>query len=178
MEGDMSDSSAVYNSVRNLYDQYRTASLNRKYYGCRLQAIRGWNNFFEIAIAIGTSSVVGGWSLWHTGVGSTIWTILGGVTALLAIVKPFLQLSKQVERYTKLFIGYGDAFYDFELLVNEIGRIRRYNDEIDAAFRKTIDRLKQLAADDDPQPNHKLVKDCTGEVNREIPPDRLWWPEK
>jgi len=177
-EENMFDEGAMFNPVRDLYFQYRTVCLNRKYYGYRLQAIRGWDKFFEIVIAIGTSSVVGGWSLWHAGIGSTIWAVLGGLTALVAVIKPFLQFSKQVERYTKLFIGYGDTFYDLELLVSEIGRKRNYNDEMEMAYHKTLDRLKQLAADDDPQPNRKLVLKCTDEVNKEIPMERLWWPER
>jgi hypothetical protein len=176
-EADMPAADAIYNSVRTLYSQYRTVSLNRKYYGNRLQTFRGWDRFFEITIAIGTSSAIGGWAIWHASIGSSLWAVLGALVAVLAVIKPFLQLSKQIERYTKLFIGYGDTFYDLDLLVFEIGRTQIYSNEMDKAYRKTLERLRLLAADDDPQPNQKLLRKCTAEVNKEIPMTSLWWPQ-
>lgn len=173
----MPDAGAIYNSVRTLYSQYRTVCLNRKYYGCRLQTIRDWDKVLEISIAIGTSTAIGGWALWRASIGATIWAVVGGLVAVLAVIKPILQLSQEIERYSKLFIGYGDTFSDLGNLVDEVGKTENYSGEMDVAFRKTFERLKQLAADDDPQPNQKLVQKCTDEVNREIPVDSLWWPK-
>jgi hypothetical protein len=174
----MSTSDVTYNSIKNLYDQFRTVYLNRKYYGYRLQRIQSLDKGLEISIAIGTSSAIAGWSLWNLKVGSTIWTIYGGLIALLAIIKPFLQLSKQIERYTKLFIGYGDMYFDLELLVNEVGRTRQYSREMDISYRKTIERLKQFSADDDPQPARRLITKFMKEVNNEKPASGFWWPQK
>ncbi len=172
----MSRETLLYRSVRDLYDNYRTAYMNRKYYGYRLATVKRWNTGAEIVIAIGASSAIGGLFLGNKL--EVFWQVYGGLVALLAIAKPFLQFSKQVERYTKLFVGHGDTYYDLYLIVAEVNRKEAFNSSMQKSYRETLERLKQLAAEDDPLPSQRLVRRCFDEVNREIPVERLWWPAK
>lgn len=167
----------LFRQVYNLYTRYCDALYNRLYYSRRLKIIKGWNTSLEVLLAVGTSSVIGSWALWGDEAGGTAWTILAGTAALLAVVKPVLQLTKQVERYTRLFTGYGDAFFDLDLLVSEVQSSEDYPPEIDGRLRDIQQRLKELATEDDPIPSKELEAKLRGEVQRIRPKETFWWPK-
>ena len=168
---------SLYDSVKNVNNTYRTALMNRKYYGYRLSAVRKWNTALEILIAVGTSSAVGAWAIWKsTSVGANVWAILAGLAVLLAVVKPFLNLSKDVERYSKLFVGHGDVYYDLGTLTLELARVKNYTDKIHEAFLRARERIKQLGIEDDPKINERLRRRFYEEAKEEIPVGSLWWP--
>lgn len=168
---------SLYDCVKNVNNTYRTALMNRKYYGYRLSMVRTCNKALEILIAVGTSSAVGAWAIWKsTSIGANVWTIVAGLAVLLAVVKPILDLSKDVERYSKLFVGHGDVYYDLKTITMELGRVRGYTDKINETFEKTVERIKQLALEDDPKIRKKLRRRCFEEVKEEIPVESLWWP--
>ena len=81
-----------------------------------------------------------------------------------------------MEKYSELFVGHGDVYYDLKTITMELTRFRDYTDKIDEAFRRTIERIKQLALKDDPKINEKLRRRSFEEVKREIPVESLWWP--
>jgi len=168
---------SVYDSVKNVNNTYRTALMNRKYYGYRLSTVRTCNRALEILIAVGTSSAIGAWAIWKsTSIGANAWTIVAGLAVLFAVVKPILNLSKDVERYSKLFVGHGDVYYDLKTITMELARLRDYTDKMNETFQKTLERIKQLALEDDPRIDEKLRRRCFKEVKEEIPVESLWWP--
>jgi hypothetical protein len=168
---------ALWNRVKALQDAYRTALLNRLYYGYRLNAIKKWNLALEITLAVGASSVAGAWALWrNTMTGEIVWATVAGLAALLAILKPISQLPKDIEKYSKLFTEHGAAFYDLEVLVGEVTRRQRFGSELEEAFQKIQERLRALCGDDDPRPSKKQVDRFCEEVNAKIPVDSLWRP--
>jgi hypothetical protein len=172
----MSRETLLYRSVRDLYDNYRTAYMNRKYYGYRLETIKRWNNAAEIMIAAGASTSIGGLFLGNKL--EVFWRVYSGLVALLAITKASLQFSKQIERYTKLFVGHGNTYHDLYLIVTEVNRTETFSSQMRKTYREALERLKQLASEGDPLPSQRLVRRCFDEVNREIPVERLWWPAK
>lgn len=159
-----------------LYRTYRTALLNRKYYASRLTSYRRWNLTLEIALAIGTSGTIGAWAVWKDGNGKYVWTYVAGLAALLAVLKPLLALPKQIERYTKLFAGYSDLFYDLEQFSNEARINKTFNRDMLKSYNRALDRYRKLSTDDDPTPDEKLRRRCYEEVLNEIPASSLWIP--
>lgn len=164
--------------MRELYEKYRTALLNRKYYGKRLSDMHRLNLIFEILIALGTSSALGAWIIWRDSLGSTFWAVISGLAAILAVVKPILNITGKIERYTKLFVGHGDVFFDLERIVKDVERLRDYTREMDESFENAVNRLRELAPEDDASPSAKILDLCFREVNREVPAERLWIPQK
>ncbi len=65
--------STLYDSVRAINNTYRTALMNRKYYGYRLSLVKNWNVGLEIVIAVGTSLAIGAWVIWRSPVGENTW---------------------------------------------------------------------------------------------------------
>ncbi|MCX5999623.1 MAG: hypothetical protein NTU41_08560 [Chloroflexi bacterium] len=168
---------ALYDRVKALNDAYREALMNRKYYGYRLSRVKARSLCMDIVIAVGTSSAIAAWAIWKsTSAGANAWAALAGLATLLAVLKPILNLSKEVDRYTKLYVGHGDVFYDLETIVTKLGNVGNYTDEMQAAFDRAHDRIKQLAPDDDPKVDRILLRRCFEEVKAEKPVDSLWWP--
>ncbi len=162
--------------LRRLYDKYRTALLNRKYYGHKLESFQRTNLIFEMLVAIGTSSAIGAWAIWRDDIGTIIWALLTGVTALIAVIKPLLQLPRKIEKYSKLFAGHGDVFYDLDALVEEVRERKELTEEMRHAYKTALNRIKKMAPQDDPRPSRELLDRYYFEVNREIPPQNLWVP--
>ncbi|OGD12385.1 MAG: hypothetical protein A2Y86_03305 [Candidatus Aminicenantes bacterium RBG_13_62_12] len=170
---------ALYDCAKSINDAFRTALMNRKYYGHRLTVTRSWNVALDIIIAVGASSAVGTWLIWKKSpAGENAWAMIAGLAALLAVIKPFLNLPKQLEKYSKLFIGHGDVYYDLKAITTELARVRDYTPKVQEAHGKAFERIKQLAPEDDPKIKEKLRRRFFEEVNREIPVESLWWPKK
>jgi len=164
-------------SVKDLQDTYRTELLNRLYYGYRLARVKRWNLFLEIVVAIGTSSAIGAWVIWQkTETGEIVWAILAGAAALVALLKPVLQLPKKVEQYSKLFVEHGNLFYQLDILEKEVTRHQGFTPETDRAYWKVLEKARGLAIDDEPNPSKRLIKECCKEVNQKIPKSTLWRP--
>jgi len=161
-----------------LYRTYRTALLNRKYYACRLTLYRRWNLGLEIALAVGTSGTIGAWAVWKNGTGQYLWTFIAGAAAILALLKPILALPKQIERYTRLFSGYSDLFYDLEQLSNDARISRSLSKEMIKSYGRSLDRYRKLAGEDDAQPDQYLRRKCYEDVLKEIPASGLWVPAR
>ena len=133
--------------VAQLNEIYRTllsALLNRKYYGHRLSTYRSWDKVMEIALAIAAASSVGTWAIWQSGYGRSVWAVIAGGAVVLAVVKPFLQLPNEIERYSKLHAGYSDLYYDLDRLVSEIAVQKDVTPEVLTLFRSTQERVRFL----------------------------------
>lgn len=161
--------------LKQVYDKYRTVHMSRDYYGCRLALYQKYNFFYEIVLAVGTSGAVGGWYMWRTEVGRTTWAVAGGLVALLAILKPIVQLPKQIENYSKLYVAYADLYYDYETLIEDVEVAGGLNAEMEEALKSARSRYKDLALKDDPNPSQKLLRQCQAEVNRKVPTFANWY---
>jgi len=95
---------------------------------------------------------------------------------VLAIIKPVLRFDEQIERYSKLYSGHGDAFFDLGRIVRKAVMRRALLKEAEKSYFRTVERLKKLVPLDDPALSKKLLRDCFEEVNREIPAEKLWMP--
>lgn len=162
--------------LRDIYRDYRNVLMSKKYYECRLKRKEDLNLCYEIVLAVGTSGAVAGWAIWSSSAGGLAWTILGGVVAILSIVKPTLAVGSRIERYTKLVTHYDALFYDFQLLAFEIKRREGLGDTEVQTYRELHNRMKIADLTDDPNPSARLLKKCQSSVNQQIPTNDLWWP--
>jgi hypothetical protein len=160
-----------------LYDHYRDACLNQKYYGHRYVHAERWNKGLEIAIAIGSAtSTIGAWPLWQSGVGKVIWAGIAGISTILAVLKPFINYPAKLKRLDELHVGYVGVTAELRELVNSVRINGGLSGDALAAHQAASKMLTKLARQDEPNPNRKLIQRLEVEVNREIPADRLWVP--
>jgi len=164
--------------LRQIYNTYRTALLNRKYYGCKLACYQKYNFWLDVAIAIGAtgSSGVAGLAIWGTITGKFTWLVISGVATVLSVIKPILQLGKHIEKYTKLYTGHTSIYLELKAMVEDIEISR-------AVPRKWVDRyssirllIREFAGLDDPKPDDTLIRTLQTRINEEINPADLWVP--
>jgi hypothetical protein len=165
-------------TLRSLYDDLRTSLMNRMYYGHKLAKSKNYNIAIEILIAIGTSGAIGGWIIWQKSIGVYIWAVVPRIVAILAILKPIINLTKQIELYSSLFVGHGDVYYDLKKIVEKIKVDKNMSDNIVNDYLKVIDRIQSLAAKDNEAPDKKLLIKFQNKVNVQLPSDRFWLPER
>jgi len=165
--------------LRNIHREFRTALLNRKYYGCRLDWYQKVNRWLEIIIALGTTTATGtgiaSFAIWKDGAGVIVWGVVSGLSILLSTLKPIIDLPKQIERYSKLSGAYSKIFESFRVIEQEFEEGGLTSAHVEK-FKQLRDQLVELAADDDQKPDTDLIKRLEGEVNREIPVSSLWMP--
>lgn len=180
-----SDEEKFCAQLEEVYDNYRTSLMNAKYYASRLTSFRIYNRIYEIILALGMSSAIAGWSFFQEWTfGKKAWAIFSGLVTVLAVLKPILQLPSQIERYSKLHIGYTNLYYDSVNLVSrineskkEISESKSIPPEILQTREATQKRFKDLALQDDIKISKPLLRKCYDEVNAEIPVKYLWYPE-
>jgi hypothetical protein len=161
-----------------LYDHYRDACLNQKYYGHRYQRIERWNSGIEITIAIGSAtSTIGAWPLWQSNIGKVFWAAIAGVSTILAVMKPFLNYSEKMKRLSRLHMGYLEAAAELREAVNEVRVTKSLSAEASAIHKRVRKILMKLVKEDEPKPNRKLIERLQAEVNKEIPLHSLWFPQ-
>jgi len=170
----MTANDMLISRLKRIYDDYRTALMNTKYYAHRLRTYRRWNLTIECCLAIGTSGAIGAWAIWNDSIGMHIWAVMTGCVTLLAILKPILQFSAHIERYSKLHSSYSVLFHDIKRLVSDIDMNGSVTQDIVKSLRHAEERFKSLAPDDDPNPSKTLLEKYYNEVIAEIPAQDLW----
>src|SRR5687768_761774 len=106
--------------LTQIYHAYRSALLNRKYYGCQLEFYRHLNRNVEITLAVVTPGTVGGWAIWHTSTGQQLWAVIASILAFIAVLKPILNWPKEIDRYSRLHAEHTMQFYTLKQLVEDI----------------------------------------------------------
>lgn len=170
--------------LTDIYDDYRTLLLSRKYNGNRVRSYAKYNQAFEIAIAVGTSSSgVAGFALWKSEIGQPIWAVISGVAILLAVIKPILGYAARIEEYTSLHREYATLFARCRQIVRDINgsrlRIAATGDlpePVTEAMERIRTKMVDLAPQEDKEPDVPLRLRLEAEVNQEIPAERLWIP--
>jgi hypothetical protein len=164
--------------LRYIYNSYRTALLNRKYYGSRLASYQKYNSAMEIAIAVGAtgSGGVAGLAVWGTITGQYTWLWISGIATVLGVVKPILQLGTKIENYTKLYSGHSNIFWELKGVVEDVEVHKSLPLELTEQYESIRKRITDLGGLDDPTPDKGLIVKFQTEVNEELPPESLWVP--
>lgn len=161
--------------LKRVYDDYRTVQMSRQYYACLLDRYKKWNFVFDVVLAVGASGgAVAGWYFWQTQSGKPIWTAFAGMVAIFSILKPIVQLPKEVDRYSRLHSGYTSLFYDLRALVDDIGDSGGITETMRGRLSRVQKRYQDLALLDDPSASSKLLRKCQQEVNRRFPSFTEW----
>jgi hypothetical protein len=171
-----SDIIKLEREVEDIYDRYRTAQMNRKYYAQRLTTTSRYNTAYEGILALGASTSIAAWTLWKTDVGQRVWAIFGGAVAILVVLKPLFGLPRRIVQFSRLYTGYTDLCIDLEQVVREIKKRKDLTRPMKNVVERALNRLKVLAREDEVNPSKRLLRKCQDEVNREIPLSSLWYP--
>jgi hypothetical protein len=168
--------SARQAEVLRLNVLYRQCMLDQKYYARLLARYKRWDRLTNITTALVTSTAVGGLTLLKSGWGAIAFSVVGSISALILVVKPFFKPAENIERYSKLHYGFTDMFYQVESLLADIrtadGMTAEHRDQAKILF----EAHKSLALQEDAAINQKRVSEIENEVDRAIPGITLWLP--
>jgi hypothetical protein len=176
MTQNMDDPGILRSNLEVIYDLYRKALFNRKYYGDRLSAIQKHNTVIEIVIALGTAAGVGGLVFWEGATGQIAWGTIAGLAVMLNVIRPVIQWPKKIELYSKLFASYSAMYGELGSVVSEIRTTRKLSPENLKTYSDAQLHAAWLSVDDDPRPSSKLLERYYKDVNDEIPFGDLWVP--
>ncbi|MDD5126462.1 hypothetical protein [Methylovulum sp.] len=168
------------NQLWDIYDNYRTARLNVKYYCSRLETLERWNFFLEIMVAIAApSSVISGLWFLKTQSGIELWQFVSSIAAIAGFLKPFLKLGYKIKFYEQTLSGYRALEYDLYEIILRIRDEHSYSTSCKKMFEAAM-KKKRILATNPPEntPNKKLVDKFYSEVLKEIPSESLYMPEE
>jgi hypothetical protein len=161
--------------VFDVYDEYKTARLNVYYYEKRHNSFRIWNFWIELFVAISVPSVAGLW-IWNTDVGNIIWKIIAVISAILAVVKPLIGLSNQMQENLETLTQWRLLHGEFQKLVISISQYGVYSEKMRDQFLKLLENKTNIKEPPD-NPNDTLKAKCQKVVNEELKVDRFFIPE-
>ncbi|MBR0798602.1 hypothetical protein JQ615_24745 [Bradyrhizobium jicamae] len=168
---------SMRSQLRFIYDSYRTALFNRKYYASRLSQYSNYNFWLEVTVAAGaTGGGIASFAIWKSAPGQYAWLAISGLATVLGVMKPFLKFGEKIERYSKLFAGHGGAFWQLKSIVESIEVQQAVPPKIIEQYEVIKKKLEDLDAADDPQPDPTTLVRLQAEVNKEIPAQQLWMP--
>lgn len=166
--------------VWDVYDLYRTARLNVKYYSCRVSTLQRQNFWIEIVLAATTAgSAIAGLAFWSTGVGKIIWQALMVVSAVLAVAKPLLKLTERIQTLEELVGQYRAVEYDLKKIEVAIRQRKKFEPDLLELFAAVLDRMAAVAKQTggEYRIHEKLRTKCRLEVAKELPGNRFFIPE-
>jgi hypothetical protein len=171
----------LHHPVWDVYDQFRTARLNAKYFSCRVASLKTLNFWIEVVLAAtATGSALAGLAFWSTEFGKPVWQGLLVISAIIALVKPPLKLTDRIQLLQEWAADFKGVEYELKKI--EIG-IRQQGDFTSALknrFFTTMDRYAELArkAEAESRIDNRLKRRCQDEVARELPAEKFFVPER
>ena len=166
--------------VWDVYDQYRTARLNVKYYSKKLEVVKRQNFWIELALAVAApSSAVAGLWFWETDIGSYTWKGFAIIAACLAVIKPLLGLTTKIQKLEGGLSRYRLFHHDLQKIVVLISQERKYLNKFRNEFKSLLDNKREIIEQEMPGREDKKLKNrCQDEVLRELPAGSFFVPKE
>ena len=162
-----------------IYNLWRTAKLNTKYFAHVLSIRMFWAKAMEITIAVTapTSAVAALW-FWGTCFGSVLWKVLLIIASVCSLLKPILDLPKKSGEIQKTLSGYKLLCHDLEALIIKVRQRSKFDKELMSEFQEINTRKRVLVAEDPLiKTNRKLAQKFYNEVNFELKDYDFYIPE-
>lgn len=169
--------------LRLLYNDYRTALLNKKYYGYRLAWKKKLNVGINIFAALfstgGTFSLVLGWSFVdeETKKNLTICAaVLSTIVTASLVFQKYLNLENDIERYSKLCVEHSKIAANLRAIVDDLKYLQDVTNADITKRAEIIALFNDLESADEEDPSARLMSRAQKEVNAEVPPTSFWMP--
>lgn len=150
-------------------DNYRLARFNAKYCGRRLQRARRANLALEIFTAIAAVVTAAYASGKFFPVNQTLMTGLTICVAMLAAIKPLINLNNAVVRYARQHENYRDIDLSYRQLIESARAEGRVTLAMWRKHQILNEQYRQTEKKSDPNPSDRVRKKLQAEVDKEIP---------
>lgn len=161
----------------DIYDEYRTARLNVKINQYKLDNAKRTNFIFEFMLAFAASSTVASLWIWQNVYGQYAWKGLLVVTAILAILKPLINPTDKIQKFSEILMDFKNLDHEYKKLTYTINQEKRYNETIKAKFQTLFEQKRFI----DQKSNDSSIRDrkkieFEKQVNHELPPQTFFIP--
>ncbi len=169
----------IQHPVWDIYDEYRTARLNVKINEYQLAWYKRWNFWIEFTLALVASSSVASFWFWVSDTGQVVWKFLMMVTAILAVLKPILNLSGKIQKYSEILSDFKSLEHDFHKLTILINQQKKYAPEVKDEFFDLLMQKKFITQKTDEKSIDKSKKqEFEKQVMDELPAKSFYIPEE
>jgi hypothetical protein len=165
-----------YEELNRLFNLYRIANLNTRYYGIRAERFEWWNKSFLIVTAtLSTLALAVILAADPKSANARIFAATcTGIAALVSGVTPFLGLTEKVRELRNLRFAYGQLFGQIEFAITEIKRVGILSGEQIGLARMVHEGFMRIETMDELEPDQKLIDREDAKVRQQFPPDYLW----
>lgn len=160
-----------------LYDEMRTARLNKKVLELDIRRLARRILWIEIVIGVTTSSSIGGlWFLQAVWV-AWLWKGLGVVAVFMMVLKPILKYQEEKEGNEALLVAYGLFEDQLAAIGREVQTRQAYDTELKARFCRTMETKQTLieSAQGSRVPRKELER-LEDQVEQAMPAARFYLP--
>lgn len=166
--------------VWNVYDEYRRARLNVRYYCARLAKLERRNLVLEwIVAAAAGGSAVAGLTVWDTNIGRIAWQSLAIAAALAAVSKPLLKYTERIKKLEHVITEFRRVEHDLKKLKIEIETRKAYDATLQERFRLMLDSMNELVAlSVESEEDSRLRDRCEDAIRRELPANHFYVPPR
>jgi len=160
--------------LNRLFNLYRLANLNVRYYGCRAEMYEGLQRWTQVAIALLSAAALAILLASNTANTRLIGAILAGIAAVVSALVPFLGWAEKGRELRNLNFSYGQVFSQIEFVIAEIRRSGELTDEHVGLARMVHEAYMRLDAVDELEPDEKLIQQLEEKVRQAFPSDYIW----
>jgi hypothetical protein len=169
---------AADHQVWEVYDLWRTARLNHKYFCELLRRVQLESKVVEIVVAVAApGSAIAAFAFWDEPAGQKAWKALLIIAAIVGFLKPWFGHEKRIAKYAKLVDGYQTLDHDLMKLSLSIHRDQQYNRAHQDQFRDALERKGVLVKEEaEVRLRKSLRRKYQQEVSTELPTDSFHIP--
>ena len=149
-----------------------------KYFGYQLKNLKRINSIIEFVLAFTASSVFAGMWFWKSTLGEHIWKILILLTAILAILKPILNLTEKIRNKEEILSRYKILHHECEKISILINQYQSYDVILQERFIELLEKKDEIIKmEKEPSINKKLKIRCEQETEEELLSSNFFVPE-
>ncbi len=162
-----------------VYNHWRTAKLNIRYYSHYEYAHNAWNIIFEIAIAITTpTGAIAALWFWNTDWGAVLWKVLLVIASICSVLKPILKLQSKCAYFHQILTEYRLLHHDLDQLIYNVKCEKQFDKSFKDSFEKINQRERKLIADSQTVDNQRAVDKFQDEINAQLADYEFFIPEE
>ncbi len=165
----------------NIYDEFRTLTLNKEYYARRLGRARRILRALDIFLALfAAGSAVLSFAFWNAQIfglplGPSLLSFATGAALVLGIARPYLKLEDELERLSSIQGAYSAVTFVMEDVVTRV----KTQQNVDSIAEGIYTALRQvrgsLGAKEDAPTDRKLIAEMQAVVNQRYPFDQYFY---
>jgi hypothetical protein len=171
---ELEDRDPCYDELNRLFQLYRLANLNARYYGRRAESFEFWSRLAAVVVALFSAGalalILGVDEKWAKNTAAT----LAGLSAIITGVTPFLGWSEKIRDLRSLRFAYSQLFGQIEFIITEIKRAGSVSPEHIGFARMVHESYTRIEALDELDPKQKLIDEEDAKVRKAFPDNYLW----